>query len=328
LPDLPVGLVELDEARRVSVCSPEAARLLRIDRAGILGRPIDEVASALPAAFWRLREALHQWSAQPDNPNQRSSFDVEIADPELRTLSVDIFPIDDVVGKTNGSGFIVRDVTRTARRAARREREKIAMDLHDGIVQSLYALVLGLGARERSAPAQDDPALRQALGQTTEQVRTIVGEVRALLLRLRDGDQDTPRLRAQLRSLASELEGHGLVRLQLHVDDSIEELFGVDATANLVQIVREATSNAIRHAAASSVTISCGWLGDSRALVTIADDGEGFDRSRARKPPSMGMRNMAVRAHALGGSLTIASEPGRGTVVRLEIPVSSNLVAV
>jgi signal transduction histidine kinase len=129
-----------------------------------------------------------------------------------------------------------------------------------------------------------------------------------------------------LRALAEELRVNTLVRPTLEVDAGAEGLLGPDAAAGLLQIAREAASNVIRHARASEVTIRLAQA-EGQVVLAVRDNGRGFEPASAeeRAGPARaggeGLRNMAARAKLLGGRLAVVSGPGRGTEVRLEVPL-------
>lgn len=321
------GVLVLDSARRVSYCNRAASALLNIDQSWVIGQNADELGEAFTPALWKLREALRHWPTWHPDPGDRLRFDVEIRGGDLQALEIELFRLGAEGRNTPGFVVLVRDVTSIAQITAFREREKVSMDLHDGIIQSLYALALGLSAKVRAATDRRDVTARDDLHQAIERVDDVIAEARQYILRLRRNQADDRGLRAQLQALATELEGHGLLRPQIKIDPGVAEAFGADATASLIQLIREAVSNAIRHSDATHVTVSVARAGDESVVITVADDGRGFAAVGTRVSNGSGVANMDERARKLGGTLVITSSPGLGTEIRVEIPFASRKLA-
>jgi signal transduction histidine kinase len=197
---------------------------------------------------------------------------------------------------------------------ALRERARIGMDLHDGVIQHLYAL--GLTLEDTADLVTEDPseAARSLLG-VQRSVREVIGDVRSYVYELQDGDASVD-VGEILPGLAAEFEDH----LQSITVDLQGEAVRLPAriAGNVVQVIREGLANAMRHAGATSVRVRCRREG-SVASLTVEDDGCGFDP--ARSSSGLGMEDMRRRARWSGGTLELRSRPGSGTVVRLLLPV-------
>ncbi|MGI9146342.1 MAG: ATP-binding protein [Chloroflexota bacterium] len=195
------------------------------------------------------------------------------------------------------------------------ERERIAMDLHDGVIQSLYSIVLSLGAQElNQEPNQPD----QELTQTIARLNDVIHEIRNNIFSLNVRDLGEAGLRSGIQRLADELRVGTLVKARVAVDSGIEDGIDTDALRSLLYIAREATSNVIRHAGATSVTISVKRAGE-HLVMSIRDNGRGFDVSAAGAQRGNGLRNIAERARLIGGAASIESQPGRGTQVCIRL---------
>lgn len=202
------------------------------------------------------------------------------------------------------------------------ERARVARDLHDEIGQSLTSVLLGLRLVEDSLarPDLDVEECRQRTGEVRDLVADALRQVRTLAFDLRPTVLDDLGLVAALRRLINEVASRNALTVDLALN-------GLDADARLApeletvvyRVVQEALTNVIRHAAASSasVVIACdtGWL---RAVVE--DDGQGFDPDVAHRG-SLGLAGMSERAALVGGRLAIDAARGRGTTVRLEVPL-------
>jgi signal transduction histidine kinase len=208
-----------------------------------------------------------------------------------------------------------------------RERERIGRDLHDGIIQSIYAA--GLHLDEASAALDSSAEVPKA------RIRTVLGElerisndIRATIFDLRSGGLETLDAEEIVRSVADELRANTLVELQLVVDGDWWPQLTPEQAAQLHQIVHEAFSNVLRHARARRVDVRLVYA--KRELqLEIRDDGAGFDSEavadRSRPDSKHGLPNMRHRAALLNATLTVKSAPGRGTELSLTMPVATAL---
>jgi len=196
------------------------------------------------------------------------------------------------------------------------ERQRIAMDLHDGATQALYGAELQLAALCRRETSE---ATRDALRQARAQVQRAIHDVRKEIADLRSSELDGRGLHERLVQLGEELCTTTGLRLTLALDPRADSALPASAAPHLLYLVREATSNVIRHAAASTVRITLERT-DSSVVLSIADDGRGFEPSALRDGAGHGLRNMKARAMLVDGQLAVRSAPGRGTTVRVELP--------
>jgi signal transduction histidine kinase len=199
---------------------------------------------------------------------------------------------------------------RLRRLAVVEDRERIARDVHDSIIQDLFAIGLtiqGLAAR------QEDEAARAALDESVDRLDAAIDALRRLIfgLRSRSGDWE-----AALRSAVADLAAAH----DIDVDFQVGELPALEQERadEVVQISREAVSNALRHANARHIRIRIEKNGPMMAL-TVADDGRGFDP--AVPTEGMGLSNIRSRTSRLGGQISIVSAPGEGATVEVTIPV-------
>jgi signal transduction histidine kinase len=196
------------------------------------------------------------------------------------------------------------------------DRERIAKELHDGVIQSLFAV--GMGLQGAASFAKDEELGRRIEG-AVEEIDRAIRDLRNYIFGLRPGILADRQLSQALQELAAEFESRSGVVTVVDVD---EETAGALASraGELVQITREALSNVGRHAKAETCRVSLrrGVL-ERSALLEIDDDGVGV----APEGPGigMGLKNMQERAAALGGDLTIEGTVGAGTTVRLTIPI-------
>jgi signal transduction histidine kinase len=187
------------------------------------------------------------------------------------------------------------------------ERERIADDLHDGVVQTLFAVStrLAVGARTGQDTAQLLEDARRHINSAIEQLRSYVEALPGASLR--EG----------LMAVIDELGTAG-ARIEVTELPAAADALPANTTGELLQIVREAVSNALRHGRARCVVVRGREL-PGRLMFTIGDDGRGFDARVGRR--ASGLTSMRRRATRLGGRLRVRSRPGHGTTVRIELPL-------
>ncbi len=198
------------------------------------------------------------------------------------------------------------------------ERERIAKDLHDGIIQSLYAIALSLEDVPALMTQQPDEAAGR-VDRAIDDVNRTIGDLRGFIVGLHAAASDDADLGDLLAALAEHLRQRTGAAVEFDVTSGPVEL-PPHARTELLFIAREAFSNIARHAGASSVTVSLARERD-RFRMDIADDGRGFDPDHTTHDGHYGLANMRDRAEALGGSIELDSQPSGGTRIIVRIPV-------
>lgn len=194
------------------------------------------------------------------------------------------------------------------------ERERIAKELHDGIIQSLFAV--GMRLQSTALISGSAEVSNRVDGAVTELDR-VIRDLRNYIFGLRPGILADRQLDQALRVLGEEVQERSRVTVAVDVDPATASAMSPHSQ-EIVQLTREGLSNVVRHAGASHARISLAGDG-SAAVLTIEDDGAGFN-SRA-KPAGSGLRNMRERAVGLKGALTVTSRKGKGTRLRFTIPL-------
>jgi len=146
-------------------------------------------------------------------------------------------------------------------------------------------------------------------------------DIRNYIFGLGTADVEGTDLNAALQQVLREFEVNSLAAARLDMDPNLPEL-SVQARAHLLQFVREALSNVLKHASAGQVRVSILREG-AEMVASVSDDGKGFDPDQAGPSKGYGLRNMAERAKAFGGSFHLSSNPGLGTTVTLRLPLDS-----
>jgi signal transduction histidine kinase len=194
------------------------------------------------------------------------------------------------------------------------ERERIAKELHDGVIQSLFAV--GMSLQGVAGTVHDAEVAGRIEGSVVDIDRAI-RDLRNYIFGLRPGILADRQLGQALKELAIEFQDRTEVLTIVSVDEEVaSELAG--RAADVVQLTREALSNIGRHASATSCRVSLRRT-DRGAELEIDDDGVGFDV--AQPAPGMGLENLRARVEGLGGALAIVSVAGEGTTVRAALPL-------
>ncbi len=193
------------------------------------------------------------------------------------------------------------------------DRERIAKDLHDGIIQSLFAVGMGLQATALIAASPD---VSNRIEAAVNELDRVIRDLRNYIFGLRPGILADRGLDEAIRTLGIETHGRSHIKVEVDVDAKAASLLA-GRSHDIVQLTREALSNVVRHANARRARVEL-MAANGRAVLTVEDDGDGFD---ARTPGAgNGLQNMRQRAAGLGGELRISSQPGKGTRLRITIP--------
>jgi signal transduction histidine kinase len=193
------------------------------------------------------------------------------------------------------------------------ERERIAKELHDGIIQSLFAVGMGLQASSLLAGSPEISARIE--GAVSELDRTI-RDLRNYIFGLRPGILADRQLDQALRVLGGEIQARTHALVEVEVDAALAASLSA-RSHEIVQLTREALSNVARHSQAKHALVRLARRG-SEAVLTVKDDGIGFDA--AVRSTGSGLRNMRERAAAIGGTMRVTSNVGKGTVLRVTFP--------
>jgi len=197
------------------------------------------------------------------------------------------------------------------------ERNRLARELHDSVTQRLFGVVLAAESAatllERSPAAAADEIAR-----VRELARGAMDELRAVVFELRPASLEAEGLAAALRKHVDVLRRLSGSEISLRVGDPPR--LGADDAGQVFRIAQEALQNALRHAGAEHIEVRL-EDGRGRLRLSVADDGRGFDAAaRSVRGRRLGLTSMEERAAELGGRLEIASAPGSGTRVSLEVP--------
>lgn len=201
--------------------------------------------------------------------------------------------------------------------AAQEERSRIAREIHDGIAQSIYALNLNLETCAEIARYQPGPLAERLqrlvplAKQTLLETRHYIYDLKPLLA----GENDLPTV---VRNQCREFGSVSGIPVSVEITGEARPV-SVPIASACYRALQEALANVLKHAGSSRVVVGLD-LGLAEAVLTVRDDGRGFDV--AARPPGYGIENMRQRAEELGGSLSIHSEAGHGTTVTMKVPLA------
>lgn len=208
--------------------------------------------------------------------------------------------------------------TNSRRFAVLEERDRIGMDLHDGIIQSIYGVGLAL-ENVRHAIDENPEEAKERIQHAIDGLNQAIRDIRAYILDLRPRQLGNDGLINGLKRLVTEYRANTFSEVILTMPDSdMKELPHSHALA-LFHICQEALANAAKHAQAKTVYLSV-WTTEDRALMEIRDDGKGFDLEKMSAAIGHGLANMQTRARAVGGEVDIASTMGEGTTILTWVP--------
>jgi len=194
------------------------------------------------------------------------------------------------------------------------ERERIGMELHDGVIQSLYAIGMHLELI-RTAPDRD----RVDLEPVIYNLNDVIEDIRRYILNLKASNYVQQSIYDCLSDMVARLHIPDNVRVEIDAPRT-QPPFTPGVFEAICQMANEAISNALRHANASFVKIIAGPK-DGSFQISVVDDGQGFDLGTSARREGLGLHNLQQRANLHGGHVHIDTSPGRGTRVSITIPM-------
>jgi PAS domain S-box-containing protein len=238
-------------------------------------------------------------------------------------LQIALFPL--TIAGEHHTAAIARDMTdwmaaeqrierAQHRQALAEDRERIARDLHDTVIQELFAA--GMSLQAVVGDAQPD-RVAQRLSSTIDTIDDIIRQIRGTIFRLQRPPEGADRVGSLEDVMATMANSLGFLP-QLHVEGDLSRL-SEEAAVGLEVVVREALSNIARHAEATSATVEI-EVGSAMLRIRVADDGVGVPDPL---PRASGLANLGVRATALGGSMELQNRPQGGTELLWCVPVDA-----
>jgi len=198
------------------------------------------------------------------------------------------------------------------------ERDRIAMDLHDGIIQSIYGV--GLSLENALHSIEDDPNdAKQRVQHSIDGLNQAIRDLRAYILDLRPRQLGNDGLINGIKRLIAEYRANTFAEVRFTEPDSDLSELSQAQSLTLFHICQEALANAAKHAKAKIVQVAL-WTTEDRVLIEITDDGNGFDMNKLNVSIGHGLANMQTRAHAVGGDADISSVLNEGSTILVWVP--------
>lgn len=313
--EAPIGLVILDNQRRLLSANKAFCTLTGYGEEDLIGRTYDLYTHPddLPRNL-TLTEAFYR-GEQPQYTLEkryvRKSGDTIWVSVKATHIELPNHPGPLLLA-------VVQDVTE--RRRAAEERERFSQDLHDNILQSLYAVGMQLEASKLTfskAPRKSKSYTTQAI----DHLNRLVGDVRQFIALLRQETSTTLDFGQALRHLTASFSPAGETAPELDIKDAVIAMITSEQGEQLLNIAREALSNSIRHARATHRWVRLSRV-DGAIRMQICDDGIGFDPKTKRKP-GHGLANMAARAKRIHARFSLDSKPRHGTCITIDLPLEA-----
>lgn len=196
------------------------------------------------------------------------------------------------------------------------ERARIARDIHDGAIQTLFGVGMVL---KDVASILDDAEQASRIGGAVHELGRLSRDLREFIFSLKPARLSGMEIDEALRELAEDVYGKTGLSVKTDIDPLAADLVG-EHGRDLLQIAREALANVVKHAGAGTAMVRLEQHGDL-IVFSIEDDGRGIGQ-RPERRQGLGMRNLRERAAVLGGTLTATDRPDGGTRVCLRIPLT------
>jgi two-component system sensor histidine kinase UhpB len=199
-------------------------------------------------------------------------------------------------------------------------RASLARDLHDDICQRLATVSMGVDALRTTASDIQDPAIQQAFDELSRNTNNTLDGIRRLSHDLHPVTLSLLGLAPALRAHCAEIAKRHNVVVAFTSNGDLG-LLHPDVAVCLFRIAQESLRNGVAHAGAQRFTVSLASVGDGDVVLTVADDGRGFDLEAMRRSGrGLGLVSMEERARAVGGDVEIVTRPQQGTTIRLRAP--------
>lgn len=313
----PVAILSVDRAGRITAWSRGAERMFGWNEKEVIGRVNPTVPDTEMDEFHeKIRRVLAGGTFKGQLRRRKTKSG------SLIQAVISARPLPDSSGANRGIVMIIDDITEQERaneqlRAFAEERERFFQDMHDGCIQTIYAVGLNLEACRPLIEANPTKAAQMVAGASAN-LDLVIQDLRSFMT---EHGQQLPahrNLHAEIERAVHAAEENGLA-FALDLDATAEDALTADQALQLLQIAREAISNATRHANARSGQLSL-KLRDGIVCFEVNDDGIGFDIS-APRTHGLGLHHIHARARSLGGRAVVASTPSRGTRIVVEIPL-------
>jgi len=300
--------------------NPGAARLLGYAPAEILGQPVSVLAPAGPGDEFGAALKRARAGEQPGRFDTRRRR----RDSSVAEVAVTLSALRDASGEVTGFSVVLRDISSRLRAAeeltascAEREllaeRDRVARDLHDRVIQRIFAAGMAL---QNAAGLVPRPEAAQRIQAVVTDLDKAIREIRETIFALRRGHGEARSLRSQVLGLVAESAGELGFTPDLSFDGPVDNV-PEDVAVQLLPVIREALSNIARHAGATAASVMLTAGGELLLRVNDNDNGRGLGTVTREG----GLASMRERAQILGGTFHVASEPAAWTQLEWRVPL-------
>ena len=313
----PVAIISVDRAGRILAWSQGAERMFGWNEKEVIGRINPTVPDGEMAEFHEKIRRVFAGGMFKGQLRRRKT-----KSGNLIHAVISARPLPDGSAVNSGIVLIVDDVTEQERanerlRALAEERERFFQDMHDGCIQSIYAVGLNLEACRPLIGANPTKAT-QIIAAASANLDLVIQDLRSFMTEREQQLPAASNLRAEIER-AVQAAGENGPAFALDIDAAVEGALTSEQAFQLLQIAREGISNANRHAKAQSGRLSL-HVRNEIVCFEVTDDGIGFDTAAPSKY-GMGLHHINARARKLAGRARVVSAPGRGTRVVVKIPL-------
>ena len=205
-----------------------------------------------------------------------------------------------------------------------KERERIGMDLHDGIIQHIYAIGLMLEDTQHQLVQEGDPeSINEGIAVAIKGLNEVIRDIRNYILDLRPQRFQGRNLFRGLEELVRDLRANTFMNISLNMNGVDSTWLTPGDTVEILHVVQEAFTNIRKHARATHVEIDL-YQNSRKLMLEICDNGVGIAAKDKQAPSGNGLRNMQERARSLGGQVRIEPRHDGGTKVELSVPFVKN----
>ena len=286
------------------------------------GEPIISVDLAKDARFARdavVKAGFHQIACLPLKASGNLVGVLNVATRGQVPFDARDIQLLSAVGNWAGLSIENARLHQNARRlAVLEERERIGMDLHDGIIQSIYGVGLAMENIQHML-GEGETQARNRVKHAIDDLNQIIRDIRTYILDLRPRQLNNENLLDGLKRLASEYRANTLASATVSGTKAKLDSLPQSHSMALFHICQESLANAAKHAAAKRVSVNV-WTTDERVVMEVRDNGKGFDLDKMSKSIGHGLANMQTRVRAVGGEVDISSAPGEGTTILAWVP--------
>ncbi len=316
------GMLVLDLQGRIVDLNPAAAKILGLQRDSLCGAPAIEV---LPEFSDLLGQSEKVGVVTSEISRGKGHF--------ARFYNLNLTLLNDRRGQTLGHLLLIHDETDQKRThqqiledqkvvATLQERERLARELHDSAGQVLGYVNLQTETIRKWLQTGNNEKADSLLIRLAEVAREAHADVRESILSLKAGSSQGWSFLPAIREYLDDFQSQYGIHTELVLKEGLkEDNFKPDVEVQLLRVIQEALTNSRKHSGAHNIRVTI-ERGQSLGNITITDDGSGFDPNQTNREASrhFGLAFMRERMAQIGGSLNIDSQPGAGTVVKLDVP--------